>query len=43
VPYEALDALGAFQQPLPEDSFYSFLRRLPPEQGVKLQARRRHK
>lgn len=43
VPYEALDALGAFQQPLADDSFYSFLRRLPPEQGVKLQAWRRHK
>ena len=37
VPYDALDALGAFHQALPADSFYSFLRRLPQERGVKLQ------
>lgn len=35
VPYEALDSLGAHSRP--EESFYSFLRRLPAEQGVKLQ------
>ncbi|KAL4447423.1 hypothetical protein ABPG75_004642 [Micractinium tetrahymenae] len=36
VPYEALDSLGAYSSK-PSESFYSFLRRLPAEKGVKLQ------
>ncbi|PSC68661.1 hypothetical protein C2E20_7700 [Micractinium conductrix] len=35
VPYEALDALGAHDSP--QESYYSFLRRLEPDLGVKLQ------
>ncbi|KAL4427458.1 hypothetical protein ABPG77_000747 [Micractinium sp. CCAP 211/92] len=36
VPYEALDSLGAYAS-RPSESYYSFLRRLPEEKGVKLQ------
>lgn len=39
VPYEALDSLGAYAS-RPSESYYSFLRRLPEEKGVKLQVRR---